>query len=322
MTQLVTTTPNGQAAATYDAEMAAHLTSLYNADGTPVGMEDVMGERLALPRLSIVQQQAQAKELGVQQGQLYHSALQEAGDSFDVYIIGIVKGRIWMPDYDPKASDVEPLCRSTNFTSPDPKFVRDGKAPAAACATCPKAVWDRQRDLPPDCTEQFQVYGTFPDGMPFVFACRKTAVKAIKAFMQPFVYSKKPMFLTRSRITTKAVENYFVPVIQQLRDQPTDPATAAGLAEIAAGFRARLLEVHDDEAPEQEQAQATAPAQQPVQHQLAPVVQPAPVHQPAPVAQAAPVQQPAAPPPTQPQVAPVAPPAQLPASAVDPGDPF
>lgn len=313
-TAMTTAGPNGAAVhdqAFADAQAAA---AFRNADGIVVGQEDVADERLGLPRLIVVQQTKQATELGVTQGHLYHTASQQSGASMKVIILAIVKSRIWLPDYDPKAEDVEPFCKSTNHRTPDPKFVASGKAPSAACATCKMALWDDNKKLPPDCNEVYNVLTMSEDGIPAVFRCQKTSVPPIKQFMTPFIYAKKPFFTHWAEVSVKAVENYFVPVLKQLRDQPIDQQMMEDLADMVPAFRARLLEVHDDA-----EAIDPAAAQQPAAATPAPAAATPPaaaptVQTPAPSAASVPAATPSDP-------APVAAPAAEPVAVAAPVDP-
>jgi hypothetical protein len=270
-TELVQAAPNG--AAQYDAEFAAQQAAFFNDDGSVVGLEDVGGEQFGLPRLQIIQKDNKAKEYGVAKGTWYHTATQHAAETVKVIILGIVKGRSWMPKYDPKDDDVEPNCHSVDGIKPDKRYVEDGRAPASSCATCPKAQWDRDKNLPPECAEQYKATGVNEEGMPFVATFQKTAVKAIRQFMQPFVLAKRNFFTVFTEFGVKHVEgqDYYVPTVKALKNEPTNSEQWREFVEMTKLFRNRLHDQRDDEG-----APAEQPAEQPATQAPAPAANPTP----------------------------------------------
>jgi hypothetical protein len=330
-------TTNGTAAANYDEALDAQQRALlYYDDGTPVGLEDVMDERLGLPRLNIIQQIPQAEAIGRKAdvlGQFYLNLSQEVKPEIEAILLGIVKQRVWWPEFDQsKKDDAEPICRSINFITPDQKYIDAGTAPCSLCENCPKAQWDRERDLPPECSELKNLIGVDRGGIPFNFQAQKTSLSPLNDYQKVFVVRRKPMFSTWTRLTTKSAGNYYVPQFQAL-PEPVPQAQQVELAEMYKSFRAMLLSPrHDDaQAADQPSDPTPAPTAQPVPapEPAAPApVQPAP-SAPAPTAAAtagptttaAPAVEPAA---TVAQAAPVSPPPAQPTApvATDGPDPF
>lgn len=215
----------------------------HHANGTPLGLEDIENDVFPLPRLSIVQTAAQKDELSAELGCLYLSATLEAAPTMDVIILGVVKTRALLPPYKPGA-EVEPSCRSSNFTNPDEKFVKEGKAPSSACATCPKAQWSDNG--PPECSENWNLFGVTRESIPFVFSCRKTAIKSAKNYLGIFKESKRPTYGMLARIEVKAVDNYFVPVIKPLVSEKVPPEFLGELAAMIPELIARLRHTQEE----------------------------------------------------------------------------
>jgi hypothetical protein len=323
MTTTALTETQGQEAALHDQAFADQQVAWLNNDGSVVGQEDLAGDHFGIDRLTLVQTQKQANELGTIVGKYYLGATQETTDKVTAIVLGVVKSRAWLPEYDQKQSDVEPLCRSTDNVHPDPKFVKSGAAPSALCATCPRAQW--VNGAPPECSETSNLLGLVDGGIPFLFGARKTAAPAFKQYAKTFVWSKKPFFSCMTEIGAKAQENYFVPTLRPMRDQPIDESRWAELAQMFQEFKAYLRTIRDED----DQAAATPPPAQPAAQPAAPPAQaaPPPPAQPAaavappPVVTPPPAAQPVvAPPPAQPAAPPPAPAATTDVVGTD--DPF
>lgn len=232
---------------------AAPALVTHNPNGVPIGLEDVAEDTFGLPRLMIIQTAEQQKELGAQLGQLFLTATQEAAPIIDAIIMGVTKSRAWLLPYKPGVEQ-EPICRSSTFKTPDQKFIDSGSAPCSTCAACPKAQW--VNDQAPECSESYNFAGMTKDDVPFVFSLRKTAVKAAKAFLQAFVWAKKPTFSCITRISVKSEGNYFVPSLVAIKSESVPIEKQSQIADALPGVMERLRHTH-------EEADPTAPHEAP-----------------------------------------------------------
>ena len=166
-----------------------------NADTFTIpGMEHVTPGELRVPILKLVQAQSKMVDAAGHEGQFYNSVTNEFSTNPEVLIIGVAKGRVMFPDQ--YNADNKPTCGSDDGKTPREAYIgaeiqqvvtkTDGKKQInilvipPECEACPFAQWG-ENGTPPACSEVNTFAAVGEDGLPAIFQCKSTGMKAAAA---------------------------------------------------------------------------------------------------------------------------------------------